>query len=692
MKRFILQIDCSVSRGAMRCFGMLGLAFVGLSAMGQSLCVDGFADGFPCDRFDLLSQMSNAELQGTGANDIWGWKDPVTGTEYALIGERQGLAMVDLSDPYNPLLVAFMDTQTSSSSWRDMKVYADHVYVVSEAGNHGLQVLDLNQLRDITSPPQTLEPTTWVGSFSDAHNVIIDEESALLYAVGTNLASGGLVVYDISEPANPQLLGDYSEGGYTHDAQAVVYHGPDTPHIGKPIVFGANANKLVILDVTDPADIGSLSTTTYSSLSYTHQCWLTEDHRYLLLGDELDEQNQGFNTRTMIWDVQDLENPFLLGEHFSEVEAIDHNQYVVGNLLFQSNYRAGLRMLSLTDVAEGELSEIGYFDVDPNSNAALFSGTWSNYPYFESGLVVVTSIEGGIFVVRPRFMEVSAVNEMVCSGNDLIVMVHVMDGLLPPYALSIPDLPAGVTLNGFQETMESPGDFVFTMSGLDAVSGALELRIRLESALNVVEEPLEFTVEPGTIWYPDADGDGFGNGNAPQFACDAPDGFVADGSDCSDASAVIYPGAPELCDNMDNDCDNSIDEGMALTMFYMDADEDGYGSGSSTIQACVAPMGYVDNADDCNDASNAIYPGAAGTGEGLDNDCNGTIEGDEMSLCPGDFNLDGSISVADLLIFLGDFGCTIDCFSDLDGNGIVNIGDLLGFLAVFGDPCPEITE
>ena len=159
----------------------------------------------------LLSSTSNADLNGTGANDVWGWTDPVTGVEYALVGERQGLAIVDLSDPTAPFLAAFMPTQTTSSTWRDMKVYADHAYVVSEANGHGPQVLDLNQLRDLTDFPATLDPTTWLGTFSDAHNVVIDEASGLLYAVGTNLAGGGLVAFDLSDPASPVLVGDYSE-------------------------------------------------------------------------------------------------------------------------------------------------------------------------------------------------------------------------------------------------------------------------------------------------------------------------------------------------------------------------------------------------------------------------------------------------------------------------------------------------
>jgi hypothetical protein len=135
-----------------------------------------------------------------------------------------------------------------------------------------------------------------------------------------------------------------------------------------------------------------------------------------------------------------------------------------------------------------------------------------------------------------------------------------------------------------------------------------------------------------------------------------------------------------------------IDEGMELSTFYADADGDGFGSAVSIAQACIVPAGFVSNLDDCNDDSDAVFPGATGTAEGFDNDCNGVVEGDELALCPGDFNLDGSISVSDLLTFLGDFGCLTNCTSDFNGDSVVNVGDLLGFLAVFGDDCPEVTE
>jgi choice-of-anchor B domain-containing protein len=591
------------------------------TAAAQSPCVDGMVDGFPCDRMELMSQMSNEDMLGTGSNDVWGWEDPITGVEYALVGEREGLAIVDLGDPLNPFLAAFMATETSSSTWRDMKVHADHVYVVSEASGHGLQVLDLNQLRDLTEYPALLDPTKHVDVFSDAHNVVINEDAAMLFAVGTNLASGGLVAFDISEPDDPILVGDYGEAGYTHDAQAVIYSGPDEAYQGRSLVFAANANKLAIIDATDPTDIFSISIANYD-YSYTHQCWLTEDQRYLILGDETDEQNQGINTRTLIWDVQDLEEPVLIGEHFSEGTAIDHNQYVSGNLLFQANYAAGLRMLSLSDVADGELTEIGFFDVYPEDDAPVFTnGSWSTYPYFKSGYVVVTSRLDGVFIVRPKFMDLIPVAPVVCVDQTMAIQLTVLEGLLPPFELAISDLPAGLAVNGFEETLDAPGSFAFTVTGLENAEPNVSFSIVLTSALNEVTESIQFGVDPGEAWFADLDGDGFGN--EEEF-----------------------------------------------------------------IQTCNSPAGYVQIAGDCDDSNPLIFAGAEGTAQGVDNNCNGQIEPDEAGGCVGDFNGDETISVADLLALLGDFGCVTNCIADLNGDGVVNVGDLLGFLGVFGEECP----
>ncbi|MSQ00777.1 MAG: hypothetical protein EXR71_02665 [Myxococcales bacterium] len=132
----------------------------------------------------------------------------------------------------------------------------------------------------------------------------------------------------------------------------------------------------------------------------------------------------------------------------------------------------------------------------------------------------------------------------------------------------------------------------------------------------------------GTTWYADADGDGFGDPASAVFACDAPVDHLADGTDCDDADSAINPDATEVCDAADNDCDGTVDVGAAdPTTWYADADGDGYGDALTSTTACDAPSGYGADASDCDDTEAAVYPGAAEVCDGLDNDCDGTVDG-----------------------------------------------------------------
>ncbi|MGB2470195.1 MAG: choice-of-anchor B family protein, partial [Flavobacteriales bacterium] len=234
---------------------ILGLASPGLA---QSPCVNGSANyngtNYPCSNVDLLSAMGVNQVGSGEMNDIWGWTDPLDGKEYVILGRTNGTAFIDISDPLNPVYLANVNTETSSSLWRDIKVYNNHAFIVSEAGGHGMQVFDLTRLRNITNPPVTLLRDAWYSGFGNAHNIVINEESGRAYGVGTNTASGGLHIMDISNPLNPTLLGFFSEDGYTHDAQVVNYIGPDGQYAGKEIAFACNENTVTIVDVTDPSD------------------------------------------------------------------------------------------------------------------------------------------------------------------------------------------------------------------------------------------------------------------------------------------------------------------------------------------------------------------------------------------------------------------------------------------------------
>ncbi|NND45968.1 MAG: choice-of-anchor B family protein [Xanthomonadales bacterium] len=380
-----------------------------LAAQSITSCVGGLAGSYPCSNIDLMAFLPLAQIGGGNGTDIWGWTDPLDGSEYAIMALTNGTAFVDISDPVNPVYLGHLPPPSgvNNSSWRDVKVYDNHAFIGTEALGSGLQVMDLAQLRSIASPPVTLVETTHFTGFSTSHNIVINEDTGYAYAVGTNTGScnRGLTFIDIMTPASPALAGCFSADGYTHDAQCVIYAGPDSAHVGKEICFAYNEDTLTIVDVSNKSAPVQLSRTFYANRGYTHQGWLTDDHAFVLMDDETDERNVSAvtNTRTLMWDVSDLDNPVHFADYINpSTTSIDHNQYVVGNHVFQANYRAGLRILDISDIANGNLVEVAYFDIYPSSDSANFNGAWSVYPYFASGNVIVSGIEQGLYILRPN--------------------------------------------------------------------------------------------------------------------------------------------------------------------------------------------------------------------------------------------------------------------------------------------------
>ena len=378
-------------------------------------CVAGMAGVYPCDNVDLLEFVPLASMGGGSGNDIWGWTDSESGREFALMGMTNGTAFVEITNPEAAVYLGKLPTHTSNSSWRDIKVFANHAFVVSEASNHGMQVFNLSQLLAVANPPVTFTESAHYPGFGNAHNIVINEDSGFAYAVGTSTCSGGLHFVNIQNPLLPTNAGCFSADGYTHDAQCVNYIGPDPDHAGQEICIASNTDTVTIVDVTNKATPTQISRNGYTGVGYTHQAWLTQDQHYLLVDDELDEQDFSHNTFTYVWDVSNLDSPQLLGHFTSPTPAIDHNQYIKGTFTFQANYRSGLRILRLDDLATATLTQVGYFDIYPSSDNASFNGAWSVYPYFPSGNVIVSGIEQGLFVLRPNLCTVPAMPESVAA-------------------------------------------------------------------------------------------------------------------------------------------------------------------------------------------------------------------------------------------------------------------------------------
>ncbi len=376
-------------------------------------CVGGFAGIFRCDRVDLVAQLSLSDLgapPGVSLNDLWGWTDPSNGREYALVARSDGVTFVDVGDPGSPRVVGHLPSAGVASSWRDVKVYRNHAYVVADRSvGHGIQIFDLMRLRGVSSFTTFTEDGRYT-DVSSVHNLAINEATGFAYATGSSgggtTCGGGLHMIDLSNPLAPVFAGcfaDPSTGrlstGYTHDVQCVLYVGPDGDYAGREVCFGSNETALSISDVTDKANPVAISTATYPALQYAHQGWLTEDHRFFIQNDELDEF-QATNTRMLVWDVADLDDPILVKEFLGPNGATDHNVYIVGPLAYQSNYHFGLRVVNIA--SPGQPRDVGFFDTHPSDDAPGFEGSWSNYPFFASGIVTVTSKDEGLFVLKAR--------------------------------------------------------------------------------------------------------------------------------------------------------------------------------------------------------------------------------------------------------------------------------------------------
>lgn len=339
--------------------------------------------------FPLNSFGTNAQ----SGNSCWGYTT-ASGREYAIMGLSNATAFVEVTDPGNSKIVATIPAP--NSLWHDMKVYQGRVYVVSEAGS-GIQVIDA---RDIDNGVVKLINTVTTPGTEATHTVAINEESGYLYRCGGG--SNGLRIYSLADPNNPTWVASWSTR-YIHECQVVSY--TSGPFAGREIVYACSGfnggwqdTRLELLDVTNKSNIFQVSEVYWPQAGYSHQIWLTPDKQYAYLNDELDEQNFGLPSTTVMFDVSDINNPKLLGKFNNGNPAIGHNLYVRDNLIFEANYRSGLHVFDISNPVAPV--EVAWIDTYPENDNPNFNGAWSNYPFFASGTILISDIERGLFVVK----------------------------------------------------------------------------------------------------------------------------------------------------------------------------------------------------------------------------------------------------------------------------------------------------
>lgn len=348
---------------------------------------------FPAQGVTLLSWLPLGRFHdgSANANDVYGYASP-GGREYAILGLEKGTGFVDITNPLLPVVVAVMPD--ARSLWSDMTTVGEYAFNVNESGG-GMQVFDL---RRIDEGIVTQVASLTGGGLATSHTITASPAGPYLFLNGSGAGEGGLVAVDVSDPVHPLVRGQW-QTMYVHDSWIHSYH--VGPYEGREIAFCAvGMNGLRIVDVTDKDNLFTVSGGGYPNLSYCHHTWLDVDERYLFVNDELDEiWDEDVNTSTTyVLNVSSLANPSYFTSFSNGNSAIDHNPMGRGKYLYEANYTSGLRIYDVADPAS--VREVAYFDSRPENDGQTFNGAWGVFVGLPSGVILVSDMERGLFVLK----------------------------------------------------------------------------------------------------------------------------------------------------------------------------------------------------------------------------------------------------------------------------------------------------
>ena len=338
-----------------------------------------------------ITKRAQLNVNLNGAANICGYA--AGGREYALVGERAGTSIVDVTDPDNPVFIVRIGAL--NSIWREIKVYQNYAYVTTEATGQGLQIIDLTNL-----PATTLSVKNYLGGDGDLinierfHSLHIDVANGFLYGFGGNSTvnvSGtpqnvdGAIVLNISDPWNPTYAGKFT-ANYIHDGFVA-----DNTLYSSNIQIGSFS----IINFTNKAAPVVLSTRT-TPTTFTHNTWRSDDGKYIFTTDE----NAGSFLAS--YDVSDPANIQFLDKIRSPsgAAAIVHNTHYLNGYAITSWYTEGV---TIVDAHRPQnLVQVGQYDTY-NGTGAIFKGCWGVYPYLPSGNLIASTLEGDLFVLTPQY-------------------------------------------------------------------------------------------------------------------------------------------------------------------------------------------------------------------------------------------------------------------------------------------------
>ena len=299
------------------------------------------------------------DYRSTGYNDVWGYTSP-DGREYALLGVKNGTSIVDITNPQNSVEVAFI--RSPHSDWQDIKTYQHYAYTVNESGG-GIHIIDLQNL------PGSAELVDTYEGFSTSHNIYIDEENGLLYAEGGG--SKPVRILSLASPTNPQEIASF--GIECHDVFV---------QDGRAYISEGNSGSVGVFDVSDPTAPALLERIHFPLSGYVHNAWVDESNSYLISTEETQ------NKTVKLWDIRDL-SEYAIADTYLGPNALAHNAFIKNGLAYISHYESGLRIVDISNPEA--IEEVGYYDT---------ADAWGVYPFFDSGMLLISDIADGLYVVQ----------------------------------------------------------------------------------------------------------------------------------------------------------------------------------------------------------------------------------------------------------------------------------------------------
>ncbi len=335
-------------------------------------------------------------------SSIWGYTDTVKGRQYALVGTTDGTSIVDITQPANPVQVAFVDG--SNGSWRELKTYSHYAYVSQDnngtSTSEGILIIDLQYLPDSVKSYSFTGTSSPVTRIFKTHSLFVDEKGFLYLNGGICTVEGssvnGTVMYDLKpNPVQPTYVGKQN-ARYVHDC----YVRNDTLYEAE--INNGTLSIYNIVNRSSPQKITQFST----PFNFTHNAWLSDNGAYLFTTDERPSSPIG------VYDIRNLSNIKALPTvKMSPTEtSIPHNVHVWNDYLVVPHYTNGVAIFDAS--VPDNVVMVGNYDTN-NFTGSTFNGVWGAYPYFSDSTLILSDIEGGLFVLKPSYRRAARLQGIV---------------------------------------------------------------------------------------------------------------------------------------------------------------------------------------------------------------------------------------------------------------------------------------